>query len=643
METTDFGPYRGTQTFNFAASSGVELLWGENGRGKTSFLNALRWALFERVLGRNSAEVEASQVGNREDGATADARPFKVMLTFEHDGRTYRLTRGYAPDARGSYKTNVSLVRDGDVLGPDDREQVLGRLLPEQIARFFLFDAELLQEYEQLLTSGSDAGDKLKEAIERLLGLPVLTRARDDVGTELNSARKAQARAAQSDKTTKWLGQQLQLANDEVEQGKTNVTGLVHELELATNDVNEVERKLAVNGRFKGLLATRDAKKKELEQLEERVAELTEDFTTAASSGLWRAVLAPTIEDEIRAIQDADDALAIRLDSELVSRLAHDAVRDGNCAVCRQVVDEEASLSIQAHWSSAEDVDALRSEMSGLRARRDALRGIAASPEVLLRIEQELFQARVDRADTQGQLDGLQAQLDEAPSGTEATVAQLVDDLKQHNTLVTNTKARLQEAREALQRSEQAVISLSEKLRGMGAPGSGSADRKVALLVELHALLVAAVDDFRDQLRYRIESEATTVFRALTAEPDYDRLRINDNYGLTILHADGSEVLNRSSGYEHVVAVSLIAALQRCSSLSGPIITDSPFGRLDRTHKEHVLKTLPKVSEQVLLLVHDDELDRQVALQVLGTELTAEHHLRRINSRHTEIEAGAHP
>jgi DNA sulfur modification protein DndD len=55
-----------------------------------------------------------------------------------------------------------------------------------------------------------------------------------------------------------------------------------------------------------------------------------------------------------------------------------------------------------------------------------------------------------------------------------------------------------------------------------------------------------------------------------------------------------------------------------------------------------VLQALPQITDQVLLLVHDDELDRQVALDNLGTELVGEHHLRRVAARHTEIEAGAH-
>ena len=75
-----------------------------------------------------------------------------------------------------------------------------------------------------------------------------------------------------------------------------------------------------------------------------------------------------------------------------------------------------------------------------------------------------------------------------------------------------------------------------------------------------------------------VEADATELFLQLTTEPEYTGLRINESYGLTILHQDGSEIPVRSAGAEHVVALSLVGALQRNAPLQGPIFIDSPFG-----------------------------------------------------------------
>jgi len=645
LEVTDFGPYRGTQSFSFAPEPGVELLWGENGRGKTSLLNALRWVLFGIVLGRGSSRIDLGTVGNRDDEDSDTVRPFKAVLTFSHAGHFYKLTRAYR-DESGSpggndFRTRPILVKDGNVLGPDERERELATMLPEQIARFFLFDAELLQEYEQLLAPGTDAGEKLKASIERLLGLPVLTQARDDVAAHLNSARTAQAKAAQKDQATRALGNDLQIAADTAASTRINVGVLTEQVEGLQNDVNELEKTLTSNSRYKTLLGERNILREEVQRRTRRTNDLADELAGAAG-GTWRAVLSPVVARELQLIEAQTDAAGQRLQDAMAARSRAAAVSSGVCPTCQQSVDSVAAQELGGHTDTEVDPDDVQADLAQLRGRRDVLRRLRDDGERIARLEDDLTQARVNLSDAEGQLRALQVELDGAPPGTAENIAALLDELGGKRISLDNTRQRLQKTREDLRRENQAVEKLSEKLARLGTASTGSEDRKVQMLVALHGLLVAAVTEFRDRLRDSVEAEASKVFRMLSAEQDYDRLRINDQYGLTILHANGAEVLNRSSGYEHVVALSLIAALQRCSPMSGPIITDSPFGRLDGTHKRHVLQALPQITDQVLLLVHDEELDRQGAIDELGTHLVGEHHLRKVSARHTAIESGAH-
>jgi DNA sulfur modification protein DndD len=644
MEMTNFGPYRGSQQFAFSEEPGVELIWGENGRGKTTFLNALRWVLFAVTLDRGS-QRPLTRIGNRDEDDRSGVRPFKVVLTFTHNDHRYKLTRAYAKSSGSlisdDFKVTCSLVKDGDVLGPDERDRELSLLLPQQIARFFLFDAELLQEYEQLLTLGSEAGEKLKEAIERILGLPVLTQARDDVAFHLAAARKAQAKAAQQDRATRDIGNELQLASEEAESARRNLAELIDEADQQQNAVNELEKQLTNNNRFRGLMATRDAKRKERDRLEARAKERSEDLL-AVTGEVWKAILVPAVHQELAAIEGRLDDLTQRLESAVNASLSVVALTSGTCPTCHQHVSPPASEALR-HLDVGEDTETLQTELAALRGRRDTLQRLRADSPRIVRLEEELAQARVDLSDAESQLRELQDDLAQAPEGTEEAVTNLVGRHSQATIALSNTRTRLRQCREDVTRKDNAVAGLSAKLQRQGAPGSGEEARKVQVLDDLHRLLADAVNEFRDRLRDLVEAQATEVFRVLSAEPDYAGLRINDNYGLTILHPDGSEVIGRSSGYEHIVALSLIAALQRCSPMSGPMITDSPFGRLDKTHKEHVLRALPQITDQVLLLVHDDEIHRDVALEQLGTDLVAEHHLHRITSTHTSIEAGAYP
>ena len=144
--------------------------------------------------------------------------------------------------------------------------------------------------------------------------------------------------------------------------------------------------------------------------------------------------------------------------------------------------------------------------------------------------------------------------------------------------------------------------------------------------------------EYRDELRNRVQNDATRHFLSLTTEPDYKALRISDNYELTIVHKDGKDVPVRSAGAEHIVALSLVGALQNNAPLRGPIIIDSPFGRLDKGHRTRTLRALPDMASQVLLLAYEEELPPARARDILKGQLKAEWMLKRVSARHTELE-----
>ena len=92
-----------------------------------------------------------------------------------------------------------------------------------------------------------------------------------------------------------------------------------------------------------------------------------------------------------------------------------------------------------------------------------------------------------------------------------------------------------------------------------------------------------------------------------------------------------------SAGQEHVVALALMAALQRNAPIGGPIVMDSPFGRLDEGHTSRIIGTLPDMADQSVLLVYRAEVDQETLRSALGARQLREYRLDRVTSRHTRI------
>ena len=85
------------------------------------------------------------------------------------------------------------------------------------------------------------------------------------------------------------------------------------------------------------------------------------------------------------------------------------------------------------------------------------------------------------------------------------------------------------------------------------------------------------------------------------------------------------------------MALSLVAALQNNAQLRGPIVIDSPFGRLDGGHRARIVETLPDMADQVIVLVYEEELPPARAREALKGRLRSEWALERQSARHTRL------
>ena len=99
--------------------------------------------------------------------------------------------------------------KEGAILSQDQREHELNLIMPKEVSRFFLFDGELLQEYEELLMEGTQTGATIKESIEQILGVPVLTNGATDTASVLDEYRKEKNKIAQSNAQTQKIAAQM--------------------------------------------------------------------------------------------------------------------------------------------------------------------------------------------------------------------------------------------------------------------------------------------------------------------------------------------------------------------------------------------------------------------------------------------------
>lgn len=359
----NFGPYQNNQILEFPAGNGVTFVWGENGVGKTSLLNCIRFALWGIVYNRNYEECQLAKFVNIDAVEAQKDMSVKLFMTYNHE--EYELTRMLKrrPDTDGKndsdYEHKLYLKHSGSLMSQEDAEHFLNTVLPEKISRFYLFDGELLRQYENLLEDSSSS-DVIKTSIENILGLPILEGANKNLRSITT--------------TYQQIYTKVSAANDRTKKDSSVLTGLlIHNEELKKSlkemkeqkmklqsEISEIEDAFAANQRYAELLIQEKEKESQIEKkrllLDTNVKDLKAKMKFA-----WSIIF-----DKV--IQEIIDTKNKELNT-LLSRIEDIQTKEAIVSILDKIVNDETLLCPVCNGNlSSEDLSSLREKLASLKS-----------------------------------------------------------------------------------------------------------------------------------------------------------------------------------------------------------------------------------------------------------------------------------
>jgi DNA sulfur modification protein DndD len=648
----NFMPYKGTQTLTFPGdpARNVMIVLGDNMRGKSSILNAMRWAFYDSALDRHLNNIPLHELLNNEAADEGDGL-IEVHVRFEANGHLYDLRRRAQkkpfvarPSRPEDFEATVSLQRDSMAVPGFQIEPEINQIAPEQISRFFLFDGELLQEYESLLIEGSAQGKKIKEAIEQVLGVPALVQGRDEISTLLKTAQRQQTRD---------LSQVKGLEAQAEEQGR-----LQEKQQALESDLADIKSRLAKthNERLQlddelGKLADKLRAKAEIDVLETQLKLIhdqqgeREKERLSLVRDVWRDLLDAKLtlrRDQLLAEQQKYTAeIARRGALEANIERLKEMISATLCPSCGGTVPQERRDAAGA------DLGRLEGELRSLTTNQEALARCHTELTALARLKATGAGSRIRNIDAETKRAGVEL------TRIENKVEKLKDEIYGFDTAETARKRALRDqlfkeetrlesdsdaVREGIEDTKRKLSLIALALKGLSAARASRATAIVNTCDSLEKVFNQSIQNLRENLRTKVQVQATQAFLQLTHQKAYKSLQINDAYGLTIIDDTDRAVSVRSAGAEQIVALSLIDGLNRTGRAAGPIMMDTPFGRLDLKHRANILRYLPTVASQFILLVHDGEFRRDTDLVPLAERIGAAYEIREVNSRYSRIE-----
>jgi DNA sulfur modification protein DndD len=252
----------------------------------------------------------------------------------------------------------------------------------------------------------------------------------------------------------------------------------------------------------------------------------------------------------------------------------------------------------------------------------------------LKRVEDEIRRANVNLVGLENKRDNIQKRLE----GHD--LAAVVENRRRYNQLLKRLgtiESDIKVKESQLQRLKAEAADYRNKISQASGPQLDRLNCEVSMYESMLAIFEGAIVRLRDQLKIDVERDATEVFLQLTTDPTYERLRINERYGLSIIREGDREVPLRSAGAEQIVALSLISALNQNAVRRGPVIMDTPFGRLDPIHRANVLKFITRMANQVILLVHSGEIDKESDVALISQYIDEEYEITRISGSRSAI------
>ena len=603
----NFGVYSGTNTFEFTHNEPVVLIGGLNGRGKTTFLEAVLLALY----GSNSFAFKESKFRSYNQylksytNTTDGTYKSSVEIEFEIMGsklEVFQVQREWT--SRGKTEELIHVKKDGvysDFL-TNNWAMFIENQIPSALSNFYFFDGEKISEL-----AVDQTGEQVKESIRAMLGMTVLDTLKNDLEKNNKKLIKIKKGKENVDKLNR-LKEIKDKKEDALDKLNTHLLEQTEKLELKKLKNLELQNKYGIKGG-------------EILEEKQRLIENRANLITGIGAK----------QEEL--VELASSALPMLMVSDLLGEIKLQAEDEHNDLVMNEAleqINEYLTVFVQKEKDSASGskkfVEFLKSEFA--ENKNESIYNLS---------DHALFQNN----------DLIDNKLNYLADTTKNTILEkesLInkkEDIDNYLAIDINDK-ELQPIYNKIQNNEKIISDLNLKISGIKAKIEtatselNKATNEFNKYVEAYLKNEEMVDDIERKIKYinislnilekysiELQKNKTSVLantitdcykqlsnkKTLIQRVDMDSETLDIKY----ISYDEKEVQkdSLSAGEKQLMVISILWALAICSKKALPVIIDTPLSRMDSMHRTTIVSTyFPQASDQTIILSTDTEIDQ---------------------------------
>lgn len=638
LQLHNFGVYAGDNIFSFEGKKPIVLIGGMNGRGKTTFLEAVLLALY----GSNSfAYLESKQKSYPQYlrsfvNRGAEDKTCSVELEFEiNDGikESYIVKREW--DAIGKRtKDQITVFKDGSYneFLTNNWPMFVENILPSILSGFFFFDGEKIAELAVDKTNV-----QLKNSIRSMLGISIL----DVLGNDIMRNLKKMNKTDNENKTAEGV-QELrkikEMAIADLAEIDAQIEALSHKLVKDSDRLEALHQLYAAKGG--------DALEKRNETVQKRAS-----------------LVAELSNEENKLYELVASELPLALVKDLIAEIKSQATHEHTDMIMQQAILQMDGLfeEFAAGYSGDKQAGSDFIEFIKMKTKESQTSATYELSEQALFHSNNLVDGVIESAENETR----------SILRKKGKLEKRIGEFDSYLTLDIDDK-EIQRIYKKIKSAEQTIIGDRVKMSELEQRRSGANAKVMTATSEFNKYVESFLSnvelkDNSDRIikysnialniieKYQVELQKRKVdILAETITDCYKKLASKKNLiqkiimdpetlDLRYLSEDENEVPKDtlSAGEQQLMVISILWALAICSKKKLPVIIDTPLSRLDSSHRTALITAyFPRAGEQTIILSTDSEIDSeyyQLMKDNVGDEFTLNYDE---SSKSTSIERG---
>ena len=619
----NFGVYAGKNTFEFHNEKPIVLIGGLNGRGKTTFLEAVLIALYGiNSFAFNESEYKSygqylKSFVNKADGTLNTYVELEIKLDRQPE-EVYVVNRKWS-GAGHRIREKITVYRNGEhnTFLTDNWSMFIENILPSGLSSFFFFDGEKIAELALDQTNS-----QMKESIKALLGISILDVLENDITRIISRI----AKKSEQNQDIKMLAE----FREKKKQVETELREIDEQIDSLSLQLDKTKRRL------------QRAKADYTNHGGDIVSQQQELFNQRAY------LSAAIIQQQEHLVSLAGGELPLRLVVDLLQKVQLQAQKEHESKMLSFALKKVSDIFSDYSLSHSEDQVSVENFVSYIANRAEEEKTVSLynlSDKSLFQIDnllsgelnvvqQQTNKIIKERDNNRTKIDQIDHYL--SIDIDEKSLAKTYKKIKSLEQKIIDIKTDidvLQKQRATAHGEVLRVNSEYKKCVETLLEGLESNDDQDRVLKYAHQA-IDLLNEYRIRLqRQKINILAATMTRCYKMIANKKNLikRIEmDDVTLDFSYYDyhGNIIPNSSlsAGERQLMVISLLWALAICSKKELPVIIDTPLSRMDSNHRVSLITTyFPQAGKQTIILSTDSEIDRRyynIMKENIGDEFT---------------------